>query len=78
MRIKIISNGKPWGTRVIDLDSGQVIEMVKRAIITTDADDNGGMPVAVLTVLATELEVECEASVEKELLQQTEKEAASA
>ena len=44
MKIKIVSDGSEYGTRVIDADTGELIDGVVAVEIRADADMFGGAP----------------------------------
>ena len=43
MKLKIISNGEPYGAKVVNADTGENIENIIYVNIRMDADD-GGIP----------------------------------
>ena len=58
MRVKIISDGKPTGTLIIDAETGEIVKNVRNVKWSHDAT---GLPQCELFVLLTEIDVETDA-----------------
>lgn len=55
MRLRIESDGTPWNTRVVDADTGLVMDGVTKIVIAVDP--TSGLTEATITVLGIQLDV---------------------
>ena len=60
MKLKIISDGKPWGTRLVDKDTGDPLENVKSFVVVATA---GELNTVYIEVLMPEIDMIADAYV---------------
>ena len=59
MKIKVISDGTTYGTRVINIDTQEELKGVSRVEIVCDANDREGLAVVTLRMIGVPVDVDC-------------------
>jgi hypothetical protein len=58
MKLKLISNGEAWGTKVVNTETGETLDYVQSVEWRADVNELNGMGTAIIKLFGVKAEIE--------------------